>query len=69
MVRKNKDGEPVYIISEIGSNHNQNLELALEMIERSAEAGADAVKFQAIKFDELYSIKNENKQFYNWFKK
>ena len=67
--KKIGDGEPVYIISEIGSNHNQNLELALEMIERSAEAGADAVKFQAIKFDELYSIKNENKQFYNWFKK
>ena len=26
---------PVYIIAEVGSNHNQNLEMALNMIEKS----------------------------------
>ena len=44
-----------YIIAEIGSNHNQNLNQALEMIDKSAEAGADAVKFQSINFNNLYN--------------
>lgn len=40
------DGHPTYIIAEIGINHNGDLELAKKMIEGSAKAGADAVKFQ-----------------------
>jgi len=43
-----------YIIAEIGSNHNQNLNLAKEMILSAKESGADAVKFQSINVDELY---------------
>ena len=39
-------GHPVYIIGEIGINHNGSLELAEKMIEGAAKAGADAVKFQ-----------------------
>ena len=35
-----------YIISEIGLNHNGSINLALEMIKKSKESGADAVKFQ-----------------------
>ncbi len=40
------DGEPVYIIAEIGINHNGALDLAIELIEGAKRAGADAVKFQ-----------------------
>ncbi len=45
---------PAFIIAEIGSNHNQDLNLAFEMIESAKENGADAVKFQSLNVDELY---------------
>ena len=40
------DGQPAYIIAEIGINHNGNLDTAKEMILAAQETGADAVKFQ-----------------------
>ena len=40
------DGHPVYIIAEIGINHNGDLEIVRKMIEAAVHAGADAVKFQ-----------------------
>ncbi|MCD6425116.1 MAG: N-acetylneuraminate synthase family protein [Anaerolineales bacterium] len=40
------DGHPVYIIAEIGINHNGNIEVAKQLIDASAAAGCDAVKFQ-----------------------
>ena len=49
------DGQPCYVIAEIGSNHNQDWELALEMIDAAADAGADAVKFQTFKGKEHVS--------------
>jgi N-acetylneuraminate synthase len=39
-------GEPVYVIGEIGLNHNGSVELAKQLIDVAAEAGAQAVKFQ-----------------------
>jgi N-acetylneuraminate synthase len=39
-------GEPVYIIAEIGINHNGSLELVKKMIDAAVEAHCDAVKFQ-----------------------
>lgn len=39
-------GCPVFVIGEIGINHNGSLELARRLIEGAARAGADAVKFQ-----------------------
>ena len=40
------DGNPVYIIAEIGVNHNGDLDTAKQMILSAKETGADAVKFQ-----------------------
>lgn len=40
------DGHPVYVIAEIGINHNGSLELAQKLIDGALFAGCDAVKFQ-----------------------
>lgn len=40
------DGHPVFIIGEIGINHNGDLDIAKKMIEGAKHAGCDAVKFQ-----------------------
>lgn len=39
-------GHPVYVVGEIGINHNGELGNALALIDAAAEAGCDAVKFQ-----------------------
>ena len=45
--RRIGSGEAPYIIAEIGSNHNGDMELCRRLIDAAAEAGADAVKFQS----------------------
>ena len=40
------DGHPVYIIAEIGINHNGDLDTALKLIAAAKDAGCNAVKFQ-----------------------
>jgi len=40
------DGHPVYVIAEIGINHNGSLEVAKKMIDGAVLSGCDAVKFQ-----------------------
>lgn len=39
-------GQPVYVIGEIGLNHNGSVETAMQLIDVAADAGAQAVKFQ-----------------------
>jgi N-acetylneuraminate synthase len=39
-------GNPVYIVAEIGINHNGELENVFALIDAAADAGCDAVKFQ-----------------------
>jgi N-acetylneuraminate synthase len=39
-------GHPVYVIAEIGLNHNGDVEIAKQLIDVAASAGAQAVKFQ-----------------------
>lgn len=39
-------GNPVYVIAEIGINHNGSLDMAKRMIDGAVLAGCDAVKFQ-----------------------
>jgi sialic acid synthase SpsE len=44
--RKVGDGEPVYVVAEIGINHNGDVDMARQLIDVAAAAGCDAVKFQ-----------------------
>ncbi len=40
------EGEPVYVIAEIGINHNGSVDIAKKIIDGAVKAGCDAVKFQ-----------------------
>jgi YrbI family 3-deoxy-D-manno-octulosonate 8-phosphate phosphatase len=40
------EGEPVYVIAEIGINHNGSMEMAKKLIDGAVAAGCDCVKFQ-----------------------
>jgi N-acetylneuraminate synthase/N,N'-diacetyllegionaminate synthase len=48
-------GAPPYVIAEAGVNHNGDLNLAEDLIDAAATAGADAVKFQTFSTDRLVS--------------
>lgn len=45
----------VYIIGEIGINHNGDLSIAKKLIDIAAEAGCNAVKFQKRTIEKVYS--------------
>jgi N-acetylneuraminate synthase len=46
-------GAPCFVIAEAGVNHNGDLDLARQLIDEAAGAGADAVKFQTFKANRL----------------
>ncbi|WP_394848565.1 N-acetylneuraminate synthase [Pendulispora brunnea] len=43
----------VFVIAEAGVNHNGRLDLALELVDTAARAGADAIKFQTFRAESL----------------
>lgn len=43
------ENAPVFIVAEIGVNHNGDLKLARQLVDAAVEAGADAVKFQTFR--------------------
>tara|TARA_B110000008_G_scaffold276495_1_gene315881 strand:+ start:3434 stop:5320 length:1887 start_codon:yes stop_codon:yes gene_type:complete len=58
----NLDENKVFVIAEIGNNHNGSFELALQMIDAAHEAGADCVKFQMRNMSSVYRKKSLAKQ-------
>jgi N-acetylneuraminate synthase len=48
------EGEPCYVIAEIGNNHNGDFDRAIALVDAAVAAGADCAKFQMRKLDEVY---------------
>jgi N-acetylneuraminate synthase len=49
------DGYPVYIVGEIGINHNGDMGVVKRLINVAAEAGCDAIKLQKRTIDVVYT--------------
>ena len=47
-------GEPVFVIAEIGINHQGKIEIAKRLIDAAVAAGADTAKFQKRSLPDLY---------------
>jgi sialic acid synthase SpsE/sugar phosphate isomerase/epimerase len=56
------EDKPVFVIAEIGNNHNGDYNLAIELVDKAVESGVDCVKFQMRDLDSLYreSLNSEN---------
>ena len=48
------DGQPCFVIAEIGNNHNGDYDRAIALVDAAVAAGADCAKFQMRKLDEVY---------------
>ena len=48
------NGHPVFIIAEIGNNHNGNMKIAKQLVDEAIAAGANCVKFQMRDLSTLY---------------
>lgn len=53
--RRIGDGQPCFIVAEIGINHNGDLDIARRLIDAAASRGCDAVKFQKRTVDVVYT--------------
>lgn len=58
-----EENKNIFIIAEAGVNHNGSIELAKQLIDVAADAGADAVKFQTFKADGVVT-KNATRAIY-----
>ena len=56
----NKETNHIYVIAEIGINHNGSLQTALDLIDSAYESGVDAVKFQKRNINNIYNKKTIN---------
>ena len=46
-------GEPLFVVAEIGLNHDGSLDRALALVDDAATAGAQAIKLQTLYADRL----------------
>src|SRR3989344_4647824 len=53
--KKVGQGQPCFIVAEIGINHNGSLDTAKKLIDVAADAGCDAVKFQKRTIEVVYT--------------
>ncbi|MEM6735074.1 MAG: N-acetylneuraminate synthase family protein [Bacteroidota bacterium] len=53
-----------YIIAELGSNHNGDMDLAKDLIEKAKRAGANCVKFQSWSKDTIFSRKTYDDNYF-----
>ena len=54
-----------YFIAEAGLNHNGDIKIAKQMIDKAIESGVDAIKFQTYKSEEFLT---ESSEYFNFFK-
>ena len=47
--------EKIFIIAEVGPNHNGSFSMAKKLIDKISKTGADAVKFQLANPEKVYS--------------
>jgi len=47
------NNKPVFVIAEAGVNYNNDLDMALQMVDTAKKAGADAIKFQTFHADKI----------------
>lgn len=59
-----KEFQRPYVIAEIGSNHNGDMELAKKMIDSAKACGADCVKFQSWSKDTIFSKKTYDDNYF-----
>jgi N-acetylneuraminate synthase/N,N'-diacetyllegionaminate synthase len=52
-------GSKIFVVAEVGINHNGSVSQAEKMIEAAAQSGADAVKFQSYRADRLLIPSND----------
>jgi len=52
----------VFIVAEIGNNHEGKLSNAFKLIDKAKEAGVDAVKFQTYEVKKYYSSNTDKKR-------
>ena len=55
------DGQPTFVIAELGINHNGYVEVAKKLISTAHQAGANAVKFQKRTVPTVYSAEELKK--------
>ena len=53
----------VFIIAEAGVNHNGSLELALKLADKAKEIGADCVKYQTFKAEQIVTMTSPKAQY------
>jgi len=58
--------DSVYVVAELGINHNGSLMLAKELVHAAAEAGADAVKLQKRKVGEVFTATELGRTYQDW---